>query len=70
MPLGLHRSFPENNLQLMVQSGAKGSTVNTMQVMPAGILTSYTWDFFLELKLMRSSCVDFYSELWEWRLLV
>uniref|UniRef100_A0A8B9KTY7 DNA-directed RNA polymerase subunit n=1 Tax=Astyanax mexicanus TaxID=7994 RepID=A0A8B9KTY7_ASTMX len=24
MPLGLHRSFPENNLQLMVQSGAKG----------------------------------------------
>lgn len=32
MPLGLHRSFPENNLQLMVQSGAKGSTVNTMQV--------------------------------------
>ncbi|KTG00649.1 hypothetical protein cypCar_00043714, partial [Cyprinus carpio] len=31
MPLGLHRSFPENNLQLMVQSGAKGSTVNTMQ---------------------------------------
>ncbi|KAL1261396.1 hypothetical protein QQF64_006661 [Cirrhinus molitorella] len=23
MPLGLHRSFPENNLQLMVQSGAK-----------------------------------------------
>lgn len=32
MPVGLHRSFPENNLQLMVQSGAKGSTVNTMQV--------------------------------------
>lgn len=32
MPLGLHRSFPENNLQLMVQSGAKGSTVNTMQI--------------------------------------
>uniref|UniRef100_H3A1U0 DNA-directed RNA polymerase subunit n=1 Tax=Latimeria chalumnae TaxID=7897 RepID=H3A1U0_LATCH len=32
MPLGLHRQFPENNLQLMVQSGAKGSTVNTMQV--------------------------------------
>ncbi|KAJ8372372.1 hypothetical protein AAFF_G00290050 [Aldrovandia affinis] len=31
MPLGLHR-FPENNLQLMVQSGAKGSTVNTMQI--------------------------------------
>lgn len=32
MPLGLHRQFPENNLQMMVQSGAKGSTVNTMQV--------------------------------------
>ncbi|XP_042331247.1 DNA-directed RNA polymerase I subunit RPA1 [Sceloporus undulatus] len=32
MPLGLQRSFPENNLQLMVQSGAKGSTVNTMQI--------------------------------------
>ncbi|XP_060111407.1 DNA-directed RNA polymerase I subunit RPA1 [Heteronotia binoei] len=32
LPLGLHRSFPENNLQLMVQSGAKGSTVNTMQI--------------------------------------
>ncbi|KAM7113084.1 DNA-directed RNA polymerase I subunit RPA1 isoform 2-T2 [Ciconia maguari] len=32
MPFGLHRSFPENNLQLMVQSGAKGSTVNTMQI--------------------------------------
>ncbi|XP_049650360.1 DNA-directed RNA polymerase I subunit RPA1 isoform X2 [Accipiter gentilis] len=32
MPHGLHRSFPENNLQLMVQSGAKGSTVNTMQI--------------------------------------
>ncbi|XP_062332122.1 DNA-directed RNA polymerase I subunit RPA1 [Osmerus eperlanus] len=32
MPLGLHCSFPDNNLQLMVQSGAKGSTVNTMQI--------------------------------------
>uniref|UniRef100_A0A4W3IZN1 DNA-directed RNA polymerase subunit n=1 Tax=Callorhinchus milii TaxID=7868 RepID=A0A4W3IZN1_CALMI len=32
MPLGLHRQFPENNLQLMVQSGAKGSAVNTMQI--------------------------------------
>ncbi|KAJ8015168.1 hypothetical protein DPEC_G00023340 [Dallia pectoralis] len=32
MPIGLHCSFPENNLQLMVQSGAKGSTVNTMQI--------------------------------------
>uniref|UniRef100_A0A803YFW7 DNA-directed RNA polymerase I subunit RPA1 n=1 Tax=Meleagris gallopavo TaxID=9103 RepID=A0A803YFW7_MELGA len=32
MPFGLHRSFPENNLQLMVQSGAKGSTVNTVQI--------------------------------------
>ncbi|XP_023184312.1 DNA-directed RNA polymerase I subunit RPA1 [Xiphophorus maculatus] len=32
MPVGLHTPFPENNLQLMVQSGAKGSTVNTMQI--------------------------------------
>ncbi|XP_028657412.1 DNA-directed RNA polymerase I subunit RPA1 [Erpetoichthys calabaricus] len=32
MPLGLHRRFPENNLQMMVLSGAKGSTVNTMQI--------------------------------------
>ncbi|XP_045448274.1 DNA-directed RNA polymerase I subunit RPA1 [Melitaea cinxia] len=29
---GLLEKFPENNLQLMVQSGAKGSTVNTMQI--------------------------------------
>lgn len=34
MPVGLHTAFPDNNLQLMVQSGAKGSTVNTMQVSP------------------------------------
>ncbi|XP_036786951.2 DNA-directed RNA polymerase I subunit RPA1 isoform X2 [Manis pentadactyla] len=32
MPFGLYRQFPENNLQMMVQSGAKGSTVNTMQI--------------------------------------
>ncbi|KAF7998354.1 hypothetical protein HCN44_009752 [Aphidius gifuensis] len=29
---GLLKKFPSNNLQLMVQSGAKGSTVNTMQI--------------------------------------
>lgn len=29
---GLLEKFPNNNLQLMVQSGAKGSTVNTMQI--------------------------------------
>lgn len=29
---GLQEKFPYNNLQLMVQSGAKGSTVNTMQI--------------------------------------
>ncbi|XP_039302189.1 DNA-directed RNA polymerase I subunit RPA1 isoform X2 [Solenopsis invicta] len=29
---GLLKKFPNNNLQLMVQSGAKGSTVNTMQI--------------------------------------
>jgi len=32
IPKGLVSRFPENNLQLMVQSGAKGSTVNTMQI--------------------------------------
>ncbi|XP_001602617.2 DNA-directed RNA polymerase I subunit RPA1 [Nasonia vitripennis] len=32
LPAGLIKTFPENNLQLMVQSGAKGSTVNTMQI--------------------------------------
>ncbi|XP_014257443.1 DNA-directed RNA polymerase I subunit RPA1 [Cimex lectularius] len=32
LPAGLLRPFPGNNLQLMVQSGAKGSTVNTMQI--------------------------------------
>lgn len=32
LPSGLLCKFPENNLQLMVGSGAKGSTVNTMQI--------------------------------------
>ena len=32
LPKGLIKTFPENNLQLMVQAGAKGSTVNTMQI--------------------------------------
>lgn len=32
LPSGLIQKFPDNNLQLMVQSGAKGSTVNTMQI--------------------------------------
>lgn len=32
LPAGLLCKFPENNLQLMVMSGAKGSTVNTMQI--------------------------------------
>lgn len=32
LPAGLVCKFPQNNLQLMVQSGAKGSTVNTMQI--------------------------------------
>lgn len=32
LPAGLLCKFPENNLQLMVISGAKGSTVNTMQI--------------------------------------
>ena len=29
---GLVATFPNNNLQLMVQAGAKGSSVNTMQI--------------------------------------
>ncbi|OQR80094.1 DNA-directed RNA polymerase I subunit RPA1-like, partial [Tropilaelaps mercedesae] len=32
MPNGLQVAFPSNNLQLMVQSGAKGGTVNCMQI--------------------------------------
>ncbi|QQP32529.1 DNA-directed RNA polymerase subunit, partial [Caligus rogercresseyi] len=32
LPRGLIKKFPYNNLQLMVQAGAKGSTVNTMQI--------------------------------------
>ncbi|XP_021350780.1 DNA-directed RNA polymerase I subunit RPA1-like [Mizuhopecten yessoensis] len=32
MPKGLEKLFPQNNLQLMVQSGAKGSSVNCMQI--------------------------------------
>ncbi|KYN05970.1 DNA-directed RNA polymerase I subunit RPA1 [Cyphomyrmex costatus] len=30
--MGLFKKFPDNNLQLMVKSGAKGSMVNTMQI--------------------------------------
>ena len=32
VPAGLIKPFPHNNLQLMVNSGAKGSTVNTTQI--------------------------------------
>ena len=32
MPHGLMKNFPDNNLQLMVQSGAKGSTVSDFLV--------------------------------------
>jgi len=32
MPHGLLRPFPDNNLALMIQSGAKGSSVNSMQI--------------------------------------
>ncbi|KAG8197820.1 hypothetical protein JTE90_020098 [Oedothorax gibbosus] len=32
IPSGLRKKFPQNNLQLMVESGAKGSTVNAMQI--------------------------------------
>uniref|UniRef100_A0A8D8YI58 DNA-directed RNA polymerase subunit n=2 Tax=Cacopsylla melanoneura TaxID=428564 RepID=A0A8D8YI58_9HEMI len=32
LPGGLIQPFPGNNLQFMVESGAKGSTVNTMQI--------------------------------------
>ncbi len=29
MPVGLEKKFPHNNLQLIVHSGAKGSTVGS-----------------------------------------
>src|SRR5439155_24889980 len=29
---GLMKKFPDNNLQLMIQSGAKGGTVNALQI--------------------------------------
>ncbi|GFU75947.1 DNA-directed RNA polymerase I subunit RPA1 [Trichonephila clavipes] len=32
IPKGLRKKFPLNNLQLMVESGAKGSSVNAMQI--------------------------------------
>nr|CAG4647637.1 EOG090X00BV [Moina brachiata] len=32
IPEGLLRRFPDNNLALMIQSGAKGSSVNAMQI--------------------------------------
>jgi hypothetical protein len=32
VPSGLIRSFPNNALQMMIQSGAKGSMVNGIQV--------------------------------------
>jgi len=32
VPNGLIRSFPQNSLQLMIQSGAKGSSVNAIQI--------------------------------------
>ncbi|KAF8795893.1 DNA-directed RNA polymerase I subunit RPA1 like protein [Argiope bruennichi] len=32
IPNGLRKKFPYNNLQLMVESGAKGSSVNAMQI--------------------------------------
>ena len=32
LPAGLIKKFPRNNLQLMVNTGAKGSSVNTMQI--------------------------------------
>jgi hypothetical protein len=32
IPNGLLKNFPHNNLQLMIQSGAKGSSVNAMQI--------------------------------------
>jgi DNA-directed RNA polymerase beta' subunit len=32
LPEGLVRRFPHNNLQMMIQSGAKGGTVNALQI--------------------------------------
>lgn len=38
VPHGLIRTFPDNALQLMIQSGAKGSMVNSIQVIIKGLL--------------------------------
>lgn len=32
MPFGLRNVFPSNSLQMMIQSGAKGTMVNAMQI--------------------------------------
>ena len=32
VPVGLHKQFPKNNLQLIIQSGAKGSNVKATQI--------------------------------------
>lgn len=32
LPFGLIQKFPDNNLQMMIQSGAKGGTVNALQI--------------------------------------
>ena len=38
MPKGLEKLFPANNLQLMVQSGAKGSSVSAVLIYFLGIV--------------------------------
>ncbi len=32
LPKGLIKQFPENNLQMMIQAGAKGGSVNAIQI--------------------------------------
>ena len=45
MPNGLMKKFPDNNLQLMVQSGAKGSTVSIFIIMLCIFNIRYNWSW-------------------------
>ena len=53
VPAGLHKPFPANSLQLMVQSGAKGSSVCPSQYLH---YHSLTWSLF-QVNCMQISCL-------------
>jgi len=70
MPQGLLKKFPDNNLQLMVVAGAKGSTVNCMQISCLlgqieleGISTS-SLSVCLSVCLYTAGVLSFLSELY------